>query len=137
MKLIKTANGKQTVKMSKAEWENIGKKQGWNKSELLGWDEEGLPPTSLDKVVSPESFTDYEYDKEGLTYDFWLKNNKLVELNRLIGARNQKMKEFTTLLVDDENNIQVEILEKEINAIDKKLEPYFEKAKSGYGNKIG
>ncbi len=29
MKLIKTANGKKTVKMSRKEWQSIGKKAGW------------------------------------------------------------------------------------------------------------
>ena len=29
MKLTKTANGKQTIKMSRKEWTNIGKKAGW------------------------------------------------------------------------------------------------------------
>ncbi|UCH72080.1 MAG: hypothetical protein JSW62_00590 [Thermoplasmatales archaeon] len=29
MKLIKTANGKQTIKISKAEWESIGRDAGW------------------------------------------------------------------------------------------------------------
>jgi len=29
MKIIKTASGKQTVKMSKKEWQSIGKKAGW------------------------------------------------------------------------------------------------------------
>ena len=31
MKIIKTASGKQTIKMSKSEWEGIGKKAGWMK----------------------------------------------------------------------------------------------------------
>ena len=31
MKLVKTANGKQTIKMSKKEWQSIGKKAGWMK----------------------------------------------------------------------------------------------------------
>jgi len=29
IKLVKTASGKQTVKMSKSEWQDIGKKAGW------------------------------------------------------------------------------------------------------------
>ena len=29
---IKTANGKQTLKITKAEWQAIGKKQGWTKT---------------------------------------------------------------------------------------------------------
>jgi hypothetical protein len=32
MKLIKTASGKKTVKLSKKEWESIGKKAGWMKT---------------------------------------------------------------------------------------------------------
>jgi len=31
MKLVKTASGKQTIKMSKKEWTSIGKKEGWMK----------------------------------------------------------------------------------------------------------
>ena len=31
MKVIKTANGKKTIKMSKSEWETIGKKAGWTR----------------------------------------------------------------------------------------------------------
>jgi len=29
MKIVKTASGKQTIKMSKNEWKAIGKKAGW------------------------------------------------------------------------------------------------------------
>ena len=32
MKVIKTANGKKTIKISKREWESVGKKAGWIKS---------------------------------------------------------------------------------------------------------
>jgi arsenate reductase-like glutaredoxin family protein len=31
MKLVKTASGKKQIKMSKKEWQNIGKKAGWMK----------------------------------------------------------------------------------------------------------
>ena len=31
MKLVKTASGKQTIKISKSEWTSIGKKAGWMK----------------------------------------------------------------------------------------------------------
>jgi hypothetical protein len=34
MKLVKTASGKQTIKMSKKEWTNIGKKAGWMKTAI-------------------------------------------------------------------------------------------------------
>ena len=32
MKLIKTASGKKTIKISKREWQAIGKKAGWMKT---------------------------------------------------------------------------------------------------------
>jgi hypothetical protein len=37
MKLVKTASGKQTIKISKKEWQSIGKKAGWMKKAM--WDE--------------------------------------------------------------------------------------------------
>jgi len=38
MKIIKTASGKQTIKISKSEWLDIGKKAGWVKSaERSNW----------------------------------------------------------------------------------------------------
>ena len=40
MKLVKTASGKQTVKISKKEWSDIGKKAGWIKeSQYNAWDD--------------------------------------------------------------------------------------------------
>jgi hypothetical protein len=36
MKLVKTASGKQTIKMSRSEWKSIGKKAGWEPSEDFG-----------------------------------------------------------------------------------------------------
>jgi len=35
MKVVRTANGKQTIKMSRNEWKNIGKKGGWMKKMAL------------------------------------------------------------------------------------------------------
>ena len=32
--IVKTASGKQTIKMSKAEWKNIGKKAGWDEIDV-------------------------------------------------------------------------------------------------------
>lgn len=36
MKIIKTASGKKTIKISKKEWESIGKKAGWMKKAKFG-----------------------------------------------------------------------------------------------------
>lgn len=35
MKIIKTASGKNTIKISKREWESIGKKAGWIGKEII------------------------------------------------------------------------------------------------------
>ena len=37
MKIIKTASGKQTIKISKSEWTSIGKKAGWIKNAQTGF----------------------------------------------------------------------------------------------------
>jgi hypothetical protein len=39
MKIIKTANGKSKVRMSKEEWKTIGKKAGWNPNGVLSQEE--------------------------------------------------------------------------------------------------
>ena len=36
MKILKTASGKKTIKMSKREWQSIGKKAGWMKVAIIG-----------------------------------------------------------------------------------------------------
>ena len=38
MKIVIASNGKQTVKMSKVEWQSIGKKAGWMKEAQDGFD---------------------------------------------------------------------------------------------------
>ena len=52
MKLIKTASGKKTIKMSKKEWQSIGKKAGWMKT---AWEDEWYDAqdryTSTDDII--------------------------------------------------------------------------------------
>lgn len=46
MKLMKTASGKQTIKMSKKEWESIGKKAGFfgtTKYYVIVYDKQHIP----------------------------------------------------------------------------------------------
>ena len=44
MKLVKTANGKKQIKISKSEWKSIGKKAGWmKKAELLMLNNDDVP----------------------------------------------------------------------------------------------
>ena len=58
MKLIKTASGKQTVKMSKVEWQSIGKTAGWMK-EAEGGDYVSYGPMNFNG-----SYGLYEYLSE-------------------------------------------------------------------------
>lgn len=54
--IVKKANGKTVVKISKREWKLIGEKNGWLKQASLEYEElanlskydDGLPPTALD-----------------------------------------------------------------------------------------
>jgi len=49
MKLVKTASGKKTLKMSKSEWQNVGKKAGWNKKAQVEID----PDIEAKKYIQP------------------------------------------------------------------------------------
>lgn len=61
MKLIKTASGKETIKISKADWQDIGKKAGWLKSASSGeiymldkgilYDDEGDEVFNMKKLI--------------------------------------------------------------------------------------
>ena len=50
MKIVKTASGKQTIKLSKKEWTNIGKKAGWIKTAQMATN--NAPSDSGDFVES-------------------------------------------------------------------------------------
>jgi hypothetical protein len=56
MKITKTASGKQTIKISKKEWESIGKKAGWNwkqridKDSAYNMDGIGLFKSLMEKI---------------------------------------------------------------------------------------
>jgi len=58
MKSIKTANGNQTIKMSKSEWTNIGKKAGWMKDED-NHDEELIDKELIDKDINKQKQDGY------------------------------------------------------------------------------
>ena len=67
MKLVKTASGKKTIKMSKSEWQSIGKKAGWmRKAQVNGAPAVGAPaggsPTTLNGILQayPEIAKSYE-----------------------------------------------------------------------------
>ena len=48
MKIVTASNGKQTVKMSKTEWQNIGKKAGW-----VGGQQLPPPPAQINVSKNP------------------------------------------------------------------------------------
>jgi len=48
MKLVKTASGKQTVKMSKSEWEEMGRKAGWIKVAIEG----ETPEQAAERIIA-------------------------------------------------------------------------------------
>ena len=69
MKIIKTANGKKKIKISKSEWTNIGKKAGWMKTSQVVkafiWidDYKGSGTWDIDyKDIKPEDL----YYKDGI-----------------------------------------------------------------------
>lgn len=60
MKIIKTASGKKTIKISKKEWESIGKKAGWMQEEVEEYQDEFRKPTypSADELLSDYELSD-------------------------------------------------------------------------------
>jgi len=79
MKLVKNASGKTTIKMSKSEWANIGKKAGW-----LGKTAKSVvyTPEMIRSSNSPESLAEAYQDAIGQTDEMYrnamfnaLKNN--------------------------------------------------------------
>jgi hypothetical protein len=74
MKLFKTANGKTTVKMSKQEWINVGKKVGWlKKSKIIpddGYQDGGMAYTDeemdrLDAKPEEQLFLVVQFKEDG------------------------------------------------------------------------
>jgi len=56
MKLIKTAGGKKTIKLSKSEWQSIGKKAGWMKTAFKS-NTLGIYKRWLEKIPPQEQIT--------------------------------------------------------------------------------
>jgi len=103
MKLVKAASGKQTIKMSKSEWESIGKKSGWmKKAQVNGAPAQGQPapaqgqpagaPTTLNGILQayPEIAKSYETLRTTIP---WLK--KVLDSK---GVNWQTIPEFLDLL---------------------------------------
>lgn len=94
MKIITASNGKQTVKMSKVEWQSIGKKAGWitawkndsGKDEKFSqdlsfmtekdWEKKDKDDKSKDKEALEKTLSDKEERNEKNETDFQTKMNK-------------------------------------------------------------
>jgi len=55
MKIVTAANGKQTIKMSKKEWMNIGKKAGWESPEFF---EKKAKQTKKSQIIPDDGYAD-------------------------------------------------------------------------------
>jgi len=95
MKLIKTASGDQAVKMSKSEWEAMGRKAGWMKEAKWSGDAEikqtgewaGKTIEELEKDLSTYKKKQENYEKEnnGETKEEY--TSKMKEINFAIRSK--------------------------------------------------
>jgi len=97
VKVIKTASGKQTIKISKSEWKSIGKKNGWTKeaqehyyrSQYDGDNGvEGL--SNINPRMNAESLSDIKMYLKGLLADTGLIPNvekKIADAEKAIEER--------------------------------------------------
>ena len=66
MKIVTASNGKQTVKMSKADWKSIGKKAGW----ITAWENDSGKDEKFSKDLSFMTEKDWEeYDERNKSKD--------------------------------------------------------------------
>ena len=71
MKLVKTASGKQTIKISKSEWESIGKKQGWmSKKAMWPFGNKGEQSTEQPTEQPTKQSTDQPTEQQPLPINF-------------------------------------------------------------------
>jgi len=82
MKIIKTASGKQQIKISRKEWETIGKKAGWTKKASLTTISIALAVDIAEKVFSGKlKYLDAVKDFGGDKFMLDVLNHRLDELN--------------------------------------------------------
>jgi len=80
MKLIKYANGKQTIKLTKAEWENIGKTAGWDTEENLNRRKDYL--NRLPVEYKPSKYNQEDDEKQFITNYEQPKNSPETNINK-------------------------------------------------------
>jgi len=73
MKIVKTASGKQTIKMSKSEWQSIGKTAGWVEDRLDLPIHEDEKIEEVEKVEEVETNDDRPFTAEGLRRSAFIK----------------------------------------------------------------
>jgi hypothetical protein len=106
MQLIKTASGKQTIKLSKKEWTNIGKKAGWIKIADFenndGWHE------SRELSISGNVFSSYgerlsnlaDLAYDGFDDDILIRNATLMKtLNDIIRNMSDDFRKMEDIMI--------------------------------------
>jgi len=84
MKLVKTASGKSVIKMSKSEWQSIGKKAGWLGKQAQIGDRDRNNPLLLKLIEGLTKGSDPEYLKS--TYEHSLNEDHKDGLQLLIAS---------------------------------------------------
>jgi len=80
MKIITASNGKKTLKMSRQEWENIGKKAGWKVSQIIpddGYADGGEPYTDDEMKLMNGELLIARWETRGKRYWAELYKDKL------------------------------------------------------------
>ena len=88
MKLVKTANGKKTIKMSKKEWTDLGKKAGW-----MDESQDDLPSDSpIDEDSNQNKLGEYE------EYSEW--KDEIIRSARQTGQYETHLRHILGMLVN-------------------------------------
>jgi len=72
MKIVKTASGKPTIKMSKKEWTSIGKKAGWlsdHKGPLLPLEKKNMERLNIIKEKEKEAAILWEKYRDKISFE--------------------------------------------------------------------
>jgi len=95
MKLVKTASGKTTIKMSKKEWTDLGKQAGWIK-EASNWDAINQEfSQSVQKSIENLNYVQDRISKGVLSRQ---EENWIYELGKQIGEINRQTSDIATSL---------------------------------------
>ena len=92
MKLIKTASGKQVIKISKSEWETIGQKNGWIKEarEIVKYEDAMLTLKNLEEGREDAD----SYDSRELYNFLIMKGVRLKDIGTYLEGRAKELQDF-------------------------------------------